>query len=120
VLAEAIVNTVREPLVVLGQGLVVKQVNDSFLRAFRVNRDKTLGKRVYDLGNGQWNIPKLRELLEEILPKDSQFHDFEVEHDFPLIGFKKMLLNARRLSFDDDRQPLILLAIEEVAGQAKA
>jgi two-component system, chemotaxis family, CheB/CheR fusion protein len=120
VFAEAIVNTVREPLVVLGKDLVIQSVNNSFLRTFRVNPDKTLGERIYNLGNGQWNIPRLRELLEEILPKDSQLHDFEVEHDFPLIGFKKMLLNARRLSFDDDKQPMILLAIEEVAGQAKA
>jgi two-component system CheB/CheR fusion protein len=118
--SEAIVNTVREPLVVLGGNLVVKHVNDSFLRSFKVHREETVGQRIYDLGNGQWNIPKLRELLEEILPQDSQFRDFEVEHNFPRIGLKKMLLNARRLSLGDNKQPMILLAIEEVTKGAKA
>jgi len=111
--AEAIINTVREPLMVLDQDLTVKQVNQRFLSAFKVGADETMERRIYDLGNGQWNIPKLRQLLEEILPKNSEFRDFEVEHDFPRIGRRKMLLNARRLRFDGDKQ-LILLAIEEV------
>jgi chemotaxis protein methyltransferase CheR len=66
------------------------------------------------LGGGQWNIPRLRQLLEEILPKDSHFRDFEVEQHFPSIGPKKMLLNARRLNFEKDNQQMILLAIEDV------
>jgi hypothetical protein len=72
---------------------------------------------VYDLGNQQWDIPELRKLLEEILPKDAEFNDYVVEHGFPEIGRKKMLLNARRLFSHGKKSELILLAIEEVTGR---
>ncbi|MBN1360131.1 MAG: PAS domain-containing protein [Sedimentisphaerales bacterium] len=112
--AEALFNTAREPLLALDAKLVVQFANPIFFRTFRVSAGQTLGRRLYDLGNGQWNIPKLRTLLEEVLAQNSSFEGFEVEHDFPDLGRKKMLLNARRpLHSDDDYEP-ILLAIEDV------
>jgi two-component system CheB/CheR fusion protein len=111
--AEAIVNTVRQPLMVLNNRLSVRHVNEAFLRGFQVTEEETVNKRVYDLGNGQWNIPKLRTLLEEILPNNSTLRDFEVEHDFPRIGKKRMILNAQRLVFEGEPEELIVLAIEE-------
>jgi PAS domain-containing protein len=84
--AESIVETVREPLVVLDTDLRVISVNDSFYQTFKVTPDDTKGKLVFDLGNHQWNIPKLRVLLEEIIPRDNQFQNFEVDHEFPTIG----------------------------------
>jgi two-component system CheB/CheR fusion protein len=117
-LADAIINTVREPLVVLDESLAVLQVNNSFLSTFKVAAGETLHRRIYDLGNGQWDIPKLRQLLEEILPQNREFHDFEVEHAFPHIGRKKMLLNARRLNLKNDGQ-MILLAIEDASDARK-
>jgi two-component system CheB/CheR fusion protein len=112
--AEAIVNTVRQPLVVLNKDLVVQAVNESFRRTFKVSDEQTIQHRIYELGNRQWNIPKLRTLLEDILPHNSSFMDFEVDHTFPEIGRKKMLLNARRMSSDGDETSMILLSIEDV------
>jgi PAS domain S-box-containing protein len=108
--AEMIVDTVREGLLVLDLDLRVKAANESFYRHFGVDPEDTVGRFVYDLGNGQWDIPELRELLEGILPHEKVFNDYEVEHDFEGIGRRVMLLNARRL---DDHQ-LVLLAIEDV------
>jgi two-component system CheB/CheR fusion protein len=113
--AEAIVNTVREPLLVLDDQLSVKSANQRFYKTFKVKPEETIGRRVYDLGNGQWEIPKLRSLLEEILKQNSHFNDFEVEHHFPGIGKKKMLLNARRLKFEGGEGEMILLAMEEMS-----
>ena len=111
--AEAIVNTVRQPLVVLNSALTVRHVNETFLRTFQVSSQETINKRVYDLGSGQWNIASLRTLLEEILPQNTTLRDFAVEYDFPHIGKKTMLLNAHRLSFEDEPEQLIVLSIEE-------
>jgi two-component system CheB/CheR fusion protein len=119
-LAEGIVNTVQHPLVVLDHRLTVKHVNQAFLRTFQVTSEDTLNHRIYDLGNGQWNIPKLKELLEEILPKNITLHDFQVTHNFPNVGEKRMLLNAHCLVYDDAPAHLILLAIEEEAARQKA
>jgi len=94
---ESIVETVREPLVVLDGELKVVAANPSFYRTFQVTPQETEGRFLYDLGNRQWDIPRLRELLEKIIPERSVFEDFEVEHDFPYIGVKTMLLNARLL-----------------------
>ena len=115
--AEAIVATVREPLLVLDGQLRVQSANRAFYRTFQVAPEATLGRRLYDLGNGQWDIPRLRTLLEEILPRDHAFEDFEVEHDFPGIGPKSMLLNARRLR--QQGEELILLAIEDVTERRR-
>jgi two-component system CheB/CheR fusion protein len=115
-IAETIVNNVREPLLVLDKNLDVISANRSFYRMFQVAEKDTVGHRIYQLGNRQWDIPRLRKLLEEILPQRAVFEDFEVKHDFPLIGRKHLMLNARCLS--DGSSPLILLAIEEVGGPA--
>lgn len=115
-LAENIVNTVREPLVVLDGALKVVSASCSFYETFQVARENTTGRLLYDLGNHQWDIPKLRELLENILPQNQVLEGFEVEHDFPAIGRRKMLLNARRIVGKTGETQLILLAIEDVTG----
>jgi PAS domain S-box-containing protein len=118
--AEAIVETVREPLVILAAGLRVVSANRSFYEVFKVTPEETEGKFIYDLGNQQWDIPALRELLEDILPRHSQFQDFEVEHDFETIGRRTMLLNAREIYLQSKNKRLILLAIEDVTKQRQA
>ncbi|MBI5444040.1 MAG: PAS domain-containing protein [Deltaproteobacteria bacterium] len=113
--AENIVNTVREPLLVLRSDLTVEAANRAFYRTFRVEERETLGKPLYELGDRQWDIPRLRELLEEVIPRDRVFEGFEVESTFAGLGRRTMLLNARLLSAGrgSDR---ILLAIEDVTG----
>jgi PAS domain S-box-containing protein len=112
--AESIVNTVREPLVILDADLRVVFANRSFYQTFQVSPKETERRLIYELGNRQWDIPELRSLLEEILPKNTVFNDFEVEHDFPNIGKRTMLLNARRLYRELDKTQMILLAIEDI------
>ena len=112
--AESIVQTVREPLMVLDADLRVISANRSFYQTFQVIPKETEGQLLYELRNRQWDIPKLRELLEEILPKNAAFNDFEVEHDFPEIGRRTMLLNARRIYREANRTRMILLAIEDI------
>ena len=103
-------DTAREPFLILNGDLYVVGANASFYKNFKVTKEDTDNKMIYDLGNRQWDIPELRTLLENILPKKKVFNDFEVKHYFPKIGQKIMLLNARK--FDDTNQ--ILLAIEDV------
>jgi len=110
-------DSIREPLVVLDSDLKVVKANHSFYQTFNVKPDETEGILIYDLGNRQWNIPKLRKLLEDILPQNSLFHDFEVEHDFESIGRKIMHLNARRIYRKSNQTQLILLAIEDVTDR---
>ena len=112
--AEAIVATVREPLVVLDKNFRVKTANSSFYKTFQVNVEETENNLIYELGKGQWNIPELRTLLENILPEKSKFSDYEVRHNFANIGERIMLLNAREIKSDDNSEKLILLAIEDV------
>lgn len=112
--AEGIVETVREPLIVLDSDLRVITANKSFYRIFKVAKGETERHFIYDLGNRQWDIPALRKLLEEILPKDDSFEDYVVEHEFETIGKRKMLLNARRINQAGGRTKLILLAIEDL------
>ncbi|MBW1691214.1 MAG: PAS domain-containing protein, partial [Deltaproteobacteria bacterium] len=109
-----ILGSVREPLVVLDSDLRVVKANRSFYQTFKVKPEGIEGVVIYDLGNRQWDIPKLRELLEDILPQNSTFNDFEVEHDFETIGRKIMHLNARRISREPKQTQMILLAIEDV------
>ncbi len=111
---DRILGSIREPLMVLTPDLKVVRANPSFYRTFNVNPEQTEGVLIYDLGNRQWNIPKLRELLEEILPQNTRFNDFEVEHHFETIGRKIMHLNARRIYNEVSQTQLILLAIEDV------
>ena len=112
--AESIVATVREPMLVLDSELRVASANRSFYRAFQVTPGETEKRLLYELGNGQWDIPTLRHLLEEVLPQSTEFQDFQVETEFPKVGHKKMLLNARRVYREDGRSKLILLAMEDV------
>ena len=118
--AEAIVETVREPLVILDQNLQVMKANKSFYETFRAAKDDTENRLIYDLGNGQWNIPKLRELLENILPSHSTFRDFEVSHEFEHVGRKVMLLNASEIFNPNAQARTILLAIEDVTDRKQA
>ena len=111
--AEAIVNTVREPLLVLDGELRVISASRSFYQYFRSRAEDTVGKRVYHLGNGQWDIPALRELLENVLPNNHTFEGYRMEHDFPDIGDKQLVLNARRIVGKVNGQAMILLSMEE-------
>jgi len=112
--SESIINTVREPLIVLDQDLRVVVVSRSFYEFFKVKPQDTVGKLIYDLGNKQWDIPKLRELLETILPQKTSFDNYEVEHDFATIGKRIMLLNARQIQRVLGKERIILLAIEDI------
>jgi PAS domain S-box-containing protein len=114
------VDTVREPLVVLDNDLRIQSANYSFYQVFKVKPEETLGEFIFDLGNRQWDIPKLRELLEEILPRNTKFNGFEVAHDFESIGKKVMLLNARRIARESEKRQLILLAIEDITDRKQA
>jgi len=116
----AIVDTVREPLLVLSEDLRIKMVNRSFCRTFRVSSQESCNQPLDGLGNGQWKIPKLRALLESIVSKNSEIHDFEVDHTFPTIGYRAMLLNARQLNIPGSAKRLILLAIEDVTLRRQA
>ena len=111
-----VVDVIHEPILVLDKDLRVIAANDPFYATFQVERVDTEHKVVYELGNGQWNIPSLRKLLEEIIPNNTFFKGFEVAHEFPWIGRKIMLLNAREVHFIDDSSfpPIILLAIEDL------
>jgi len=122
---KTVVDVVREPVLVLDKDFRVIVANDPFYRTFQVEPAETENKIIYDLGNGQWNIPDLRKLLENILPQNSFFKGFEVIHNFPYIGRKVMILNARQIYFEKNTffkerkasklfQHIILLAIEDI------
>ncbi|KKP33027.1 MAG: hypothetical protein A2312_01205 [Candidatus Staskawiczbacteria bacterium RIFOXYB2_FULL_32_9] len=116
-----VVDVVREPVLVLDKDFKVLVANEPFYKTFHVEPEDTESKVVYELGNGQWNIPALKKLLEDILPQNTFFKGFEVTHEFPFIGKKVMVLNARRIHFDkkdgtDEMSfpPIVLLAIEDI------
>jgi two-component system CheB/CheR fusion protein len=111
--AEAIIETIPEPLVVLDNSLRVNTANRSFYQTFQVSQTQTEANSIFELGNGQWDIPQLRSLLEKVLPESNQIDDFEVEHVFDKIGRKTMLLNARKIRRTDD-QEMILLVIQDI------
>ncbi len=112
---KTVVDIVREPILILDKNLCVMAANDSFYRTFQVEKKDTEKKIIYELGNGQWNIPALRKLLEDILPKNTFFKGFEVSHEFPSVGHKVMILNARQIHFKEDIFPqTIFLAMEDV------
>ena len=114
-----IVDTVREPLLVLDHEQRVVAANESFLINFGVSLEETVNRPLYELGNGQWNMAPLRGLLERVLPEEEAVTDFEVDHDFENIGHRKMLLNARRLAQPDRSRPMILLAIEDITERVR-
>lgn len=112
--AENIINTVREPLLILDKDLRVVKASRSFYNFFKVSPEETIGNLIYDLGNRQWDIPQLRRLLETILPEKTSFDDYEVKHVFSKIGKRVMLLNARRIERAIGKEKIILLAIEDI------
>ena len=112
--ANDIIDTVPSGLLVLDESLKVQSANRAFLRTFSVSPEETVGKLIYELGSGQWDIPELRRLLTEVVPRDSVVDSFEVEHDFPVIGTKVMRLNARKVFREGNHVPFLLLAIEDV------
>src|SRR3979409_2549161 len=114
-----IVDTVREPLLILDATLRVRSANRAFYQTFQVSADETVDRLIYELGNGQWDIPDLRRLLEDIVPKSSVFNDFELEHTFPVIGRRVMLLNARKLQAGQHGE-LLVLAMEDVTARKRA
>lgn len=116
---KTVVDVVREPILILDKNLRVTNANQSFYEVFKVAQKDTEGKIIYELGNGQWNIPALRRLLEDILPKNSFFKGFEVIKQFPTIGKKVMILNARQIYINKKIKEkvfpqIILLAIEDI------
>ena len=117
--AQNIVDTIREPLLILDATLRVRSANRAFYQTFQVSAAETEGRLIYELGNGQWDIPDLRTLLEDIVPKSSVFDDFELEHLFPVIGRRFMLLNARKLQAGEHGEFLVL-AMEDVTARKKA
>lgn len=112
--AEDIINTVREPLLVLDRNLMVISANKSYYETFNLKKSLTEGEKLNDIGVGEWNIPSLQKILIDILEVNSEMNDFEFEHDFKDVGHKKMLLNARRIYRGDMDTEMILLAMEDV------
>jgi signal transduction histidine kinase/DNA-binding response OmpR family regulator len=117
--AQDVVETVREPLLILDPDLRVRSANRAFYQTFRVSCEETENRLIYELGNGQWDIPALRTLLEDIIPASSVFNDFELEHDFPAIGRRVMLLNARQLRGGGHAE-LLVLAMEDVTERRRS
>ena len=111
---ENIIDTVREPLLAIDEDLRVIKASRSFYNFFKVTAGETIGKLIYELGNHQWDIPKLKELLEKIIPEKNTFDNYEVEHNFSTIGTRVMLLNARQVKRAFGKEKIILLAIEDI------
>ncbi|HTB63899.1 MAG TPA: CheR family methyltransferase [Opitutales bacterium] len=118
--AEAIVRTVRDPLIILRPDLRVNTANEAFYKTFQTTPAKTEGQLIYEVGDQEWDIPRLRQFLEEILPRNSFFNNFEVTCNSPHVGRRTMLLNARRLDWGLDAPPLILLTIADVTAWQRA
>ncbi len=117
--SDSIINTVREPLIALDQDLRVVTASRSFYEVFKVRPEETIGQLIYDLGNHQWDIPQLRDLLETILPEKASFENYEVEHDFSAIGKRIMLLDARQIERGFGKERIILLAIEDITERKR-
>ena len=118
-LSDNIFNTIRQPMMILDKDLRVISTNKSFYNCFKIKPEETLGNHIYDLGNKEWDIPKLRMLLEDVLPKNGEFEDYEIEHEFLNIGLKIMLLNARIITQKEPDSNLILLAMEDITAYKK-
>src|ERR1700681_2306088 len=113
-LAQGIVDTVREPVLVLDKDLRVIAASRSFYSAFKVTPEDTKGRLLYTLGDGQWDIPKLRVLLEKIIPEKGVMEGYEVEHEFPGLGSRTMCLNARPVFYEAGPGTTVLLRMEDV------
>lgn len=120
IMAQAIVDTVRDPMLVLDGQLSVTAASRSFYDVFKTTPDETMGCMVYDLGQGEWNNPALRLLLERILPEQGVMNNFEIEQDFPHLGMRTMLLNARQVYYADDTDKALLLVIEDTTDRRTA
>jgi two-component system CheB/CheR fusion protein len=118
--AENIIATLREPFMVLDKSLRIRTANAAFCRKFHASKEETEGQLVHELANGQWDIPQLRTLLFKILSNSHPVEDFEVEHVFPNIGRRRLLINARRFAPNGDDTELILVAIEDHIDYARA
>jgi two-component system CheB/CheR fusion protein len=117
--AEAVVATVREPLIVLDAGLRVRTANPAFYGLFQVKNKDVVGHQIYEIDGRRWDIPKLRELLENILPKQTVMMDFELEQTYPGIGVRSLLLQAREIR-QGDGERLILLAADDITATRRA
>jgi two-component system, chemotaxis family, CheB/CheR fusion protein len=116
--AENIVNTVRHPLVVLDKDINILSVNDAFSEVFKIIPEISKGKNLFEVGDGQWDIPELKKLLQEILPQKNELKNFKVEHHFPSLGKRTMLLNARSIVNEQKERKMILLAFEDITEKA--
>ncbi|MEI6348721.1 MAG: CheR family methyltransferase [Bacteroidota bacterium] len=116
---ETILATIHEPMLILDKNIRIKSANKAFCKNFHVTEEESIGVSLYKLGNNQWNIPRLRELLEDIVPKNNCFHDFQVEHTFPIIGHRTMLLNAHRIIKQSVNEELIVLTIADITEVKK-
>ncbi|WP_407046070.1 HWE histidine kinase domain-containing protein [Mesorhizobium abyssinicae] len=117
--SQGIVDTVPDPLLVLDESLCVQNASRSFFETFKVDRDETIGRHIYELGNGQWDIPELRLLLSQVIPKSTAIINYEVEHDFPGLGHRTMLLTARTLHHPDNGSHSMLLSIVDATDQVR-
>lgn len=111
---ESILSTLHEPMLVLDKNMRIKSVNKVFCKLFQVTEEDSIGISVYKLGNQQWNIPRLHELLEVIIPDDNSIHDFELVNIFPILGEKTMLLNAKKIIRNNEDEELIVLTISDI------
>ena len=109
--AEVVAGLVHEPMLVLGSTLQVRVANEAFYRMFRMDRQKTEGRLIYEIGHGQWNIPRLKQMLEEVLPRETAIKEFEIQHSYEGVGVKTIRLNVREIR-QHDGERLILLAIK--------
>jgi PAS domain-containing protein len=116
---KGIVDTVADPLLVLDRDLCVLTASRAFYETFKVARDDTIGRHIYELGAGQWDVPELRHLLEDVIPKSTAVIDYEVEHDFPNVGRRTMLLSARRLFNPENNTRTLLLSMVDATERRK-
>jgi two-component system CheB/CheR fusion protein len=116
--AESIVNTVRQPLVVLDKDLNILSVNSAFSETFKIITVKDKDKNLFEVGDGQWDLPELKKLLLEILPQKNELRDFKIEHKFPSLGKRTMLLNARSIIDENRERKMILLAFEDITEKS--
>jgi two-component sensor histidine kinase len=117
--AQGIVDTIPDPLVILDASLCVQSASRAFFETFHVDRFETIGRPIYELGNGQWDIPDLRRLLTEVLPRATAVVNYEVEHDFPDLGQRTMLVTARTLAHPDNNRQMMLLSIIDATDRVR-
>lgn len=117
--AQGVVDTMTQPVVVLDRNLCVTTANNAFISTFNVDRDDTLGQNFFDLGNGQWDVPELRQLIGSVIPKAAAVIGYEVKHDFPGVGQRTFLVDARRLVHPDDNNRNILVIFDDVTERQR-